>query len=100
MAAISATSTASSTPEDRARAAEVEARAVALSSKVRCLECGHQSIEESGADIAVLLRKVSRVRRRCRHGLGRGESEAYVQWSLKQKTSLHYGNLKNLQYYF
>ena len=59
MAAFSATATDSSTPEDRARAAEVEARAVALSSKVRCLECGHQSIEESGADIAVLLRKVS-----------------------------------------
>ena len=44
--------------ENRIRDAEVEARAVAISKNVRCLECGHQSIEESGANIAVHLRKV------------------------------------------
>ena len=44
--------------EDRVRAAQVEARARHISHNVRCLECGHQSIEESAADIAVRLRKV------------------------------------------
>lgn len=44
--------------EDRLQNAEIEARAVAISKNVRCLECGFQSIEESAADIAVQLRKV------------------------------------------
>jgi hypothetical protein len=44
--------------EDRVRTAQVEARARHISHNVRCLECGHQSIEESAADIAVRLRKV------------------------------------------
>lgn len=50
--------THSSSVEDRVRAAQVEARARHISHNVRCLECGHQSIEESAADIAVRLRKV------------------------------------------
>lgn len=37
----------------------VEARARNISHNVRCTECGSQSIEDSGADIAILLRKVS-----------------------------------------
>ncbi|XP_024370972.1 cytochrome c-type biogenesis CcmH-like mitochondrial protein isoform X2 [Physcomitrium patens] len=52
--------THSSSVEDRVRAAQVEARARHISHNVRCLECGHQSIEESAADIAVRLRKVIR----------------------------------------
>ena len=36
----------------------VEARARKMSHNVRCLECGHQSIEESAADIVVRLREV------------------------------------------
>lgn len=37
----------------------VEARARNISHNVRCTECGSQSIEDSQADIAILLRKVS-----------------------------------------
>eukprot|EP00271_Cylindrocystis_brebissonii_P000145 TRINITY_DN10196_c0_g1_i1.p1 TRINITY_DN10196_c0_g1~~TRINITY_DN10196_c0_g1_i1.p1 ORF type:complete len:185 (+),score=28.10 TRINITY_DN10196_c0_g1_i1:328-882(+) len=59
------------------RNAEIEARAVAISKNVRCLECGHQSIEESGAEIAVLLRKA--IRDELRHG--RSEKEIYKRLS-------------------
>lgn len=38
----------------------VEARARNISHNVRCTECGSQSIEESQADIAILLRKLIR----------------------------------------
>ncbi|KAK9066248.1 hypothetical protein SSX86_013569 [Deinandra increscens subsp. villosa] len=38
----------------------VDARARNISHNVRCLECGSQSIEESQADIAILLRKLIR----------------------------------------
>ncbi|KAL4583879.1 hypothetical protein LXL04_008464 [Taraxacum kok-saghyz] len=38
----------------------LDARARNISHNVRCLECGSQSIEESQADIAVLLRKLIR----------------------------------------
>lgn len=38
----------------------VEARARNISHNVRCTECGSQSIEDSQADIAILLRKVYR----------------------------------------
>ncbi|KAH7547264.1 cytochrome c-type biogenesis CcmH-like mitochondrial protein [Ziziphus jujuba] len=38
----------------------VEARARNISHNVRCTECGSQSIEDSGADIAILLRKLIR----------------------------------------
>ncbi|KAJ0805822.1 putative CcmH/CycL/Ccl2/NrfF family protein [Helianthus annuus] len=38
----------------------VDARARNISHNVRCLECGSQSIEESQADIVVLLRKLIR----------------------------------------
>lgn len=35
-----------------------DARARNISRNVRCTECGSQSIEESQADVAILLRKV------------------------------------------
>ncbi|XP_078176759.1 cytochrome c biogenesis protein family [Carex rostrata] len=38
----------------------VEARARNISHNVRCTECGSQSIEDSNADVAVLLRKLIR----------------------------------------
>ncbi|KAF5184245.1 Cytochrome c-type biogenesis ccmh-like mitochondrial protein [Thalictrum thalictroides] len=38
----------------------VEARARNISNKVRCTECGGQSIEDSQADIAILLRQLIR----------------------------------------
>lgn len=37
----------------------VDARARNISHNVRCTECGSQSIEDSQADIAILLRKVT-----------------------------------------
>ncbi|XP_057969257.1 uncharacterized protein LOC131158419 isoform X2 [Malania oleifera] len=42
------------------RARVVEARARNISHNVRCTECGSQSIEDSQADIAILLRKLIR----------------------------------------
>lgn len=36
----------------------VQARARNISHNVRCTECGSQSIEDSQADIAIILRKV------------------------------------------
>lgn len=45
--------------DDEVRQAQVvEARARNISHNVRCTECGSQSIEDSQADIAILLRKV------------------------------------------
>ena len=44
--------------EARIKAAEVEARFRLFTTKIRCIECGHQSIEDSNADVAVLLRRV------------------------------------------
>ncbi|MED6136693.1 hypothetical protein PIB30_058129 [Stylosanthes scabra] len=38
----------------------VESRARNISHNVRCTECGSQSIEESQADVAILLRKLIR----------------------------------------
>lgn len=38
----------------------IDARARNISHNVRCTECGSQSIEDSNADIAVLLRKLIR----------------------------------------
>ena len=37
----------------------IDARARNISHNVRCTECGSQSIEDSQADIAILLRKVN-----------------------------------------
>lgn len=44
--------------EELKKAQTVEARARNISHNVRCTECGSQSIEDSQADIAILLRKV------------------------------------------
>lgn len=47
--------------DDEVRQAQVvEARARNISHNVRCTECGSQSIEDSQADIAILLRKLIR----------------------------------------
>jgi len=47
--------------EDAVRNAQVvDARARNISHNVRCTECGSQSIEDSQADIAILLRKLIR----------------------------------------
>eukprot|EP00262_Sarcandra_glabra_P019632 TRINITY_DN7472_c0_g1_i1.p1 TRINITY_DN7472_c0_g1~~TRINITY_DN7472_c0_g1_i1.p1 ORF type:complete len:152 (-),score=23.66 TRINITY_DN7472_c0_g1_i1:55-510(-) len=42
------------------KARTVEARARNISHNVRCTECGSQSIEDSQADVAILLRKLIR----------------------------------------
>ena len=45
--------------EDAVKKAQiVDARARNISHNVRCTECGSQSIEDSQADVAILLRKV------------------------------------------
>jgi cytochrome c-type biogenesis protein CcmH len=44
--------------EELKKAQVVDARARNISHNVRCTECGSQSIEDSQADIAILLRKV------------------------------------------
>lgn len=46
--------------EDLKKSQIVEARARNISHNVRCTECGSQSIEESQADVAILLRKLIR----------------------------------------
>ncbi|XP_042493958.1 cytochrome c-type biogenesis CcmH-like mitochondrial protein [Macadamia integrifolia] len=47
--------------EDPVRKSQVvEARARNISHNVRCTECGSQSIEDSQADVAILLRKLIR----------------------------------------
>ncbi|CAI7834792.1 unnamed protein product, partial [Closterium sp. NIES-54] len=70
-AAADAAAVAAAAREQRLRAAELEARARVLSSKVRCVECGHQSIEESNADVAVFMRKM--IRDELRAGRREGE---------------------------
>ncbi|XP_072984716.1 cytochrome c-type biogenesis CcmH-like mitochondrial protein isoform X1 [Typha latifolia] len=49
-----------STEEDVKKVQIVEARARNISHNVRCTECGSQSIEDSQADVAILLRKLIR----------------------------------------
>jgi Cytochrome C biogenesis protein len=49
------------TDEEAKKAQIVESRARNISHNVRCTECGSQSIEDSNADVAVLLRKVLRL---------------------------------------
>ncbi|XVF26780.1 hypothetical protein REPUB_Repub14bG0048000 [Reevesia pubescens] len=51
----------------------VEARARNISHNVRCTECGSQSIEDSQADIAILLRKLIRDEIRS----GKSDKEVY-----------------------
>ena len=45
--------------EDLKKAQMLDARARNISHNVRCTECGSQSIEDSQADVAILLRQVS-----------------------------------------
>ncbi|KAM0933169.1 putative CcmH/CycL/Ccl2/NrfF family protein [Dioscorea sansibarensis] len=51
----------------------VEARARNISHNVRCTECGSQSIEDSQADVAILLRKLIRDEIRA----GKSDKEIY-----------------------
>lgn len=44
--------------EDLKKAQMLDARARNISHNVRCTECGSQSIEDSQADVAILLRQV------------------------------------------
>eukprot|EP00252_Welwitschia_mirabilis_P000551 TRINITY_DN10526_c0_g1_i1.p1 TRINITY_DN10526_c0_g1~~TRINITY_DN10526_c0_g1_i1.p1 ORF type:complete len:159 (+),score=30.43 TRINITY_DN10526_c0_g1_i1:119-595(+) len=53
-------STEEETTKPQLSRVEVESRARNISRNIRCTECGNQSIEESQADIAVLLRKLIR----------------------------------------
>jgi cytochrome c-type biogenesis protein CcmH len=46
------------TEEDVKQRQIIETRARNISHNVRCTECGSQSIEDSQADVAILLRKV------------------------------------------
>ncbi|KAK8641823.1 hypothetical protein V6N13_011196 [Hibiscus sabdariffa] len=55
------------------KAQVVEARARNISHNVRCTECGSQSIEDSQADIAILLRKLIRDEIRA----GKNDKEIY-----------------------
>lgn len=45
--------------DESKKARTVEARARSISQNVRCTDCGSQSIEDSQADVAILLRKVT-----------------------------------------
>lgn len=58
----------------------VDARARNISHNVRCTECGSQSIEDSQADIAILLRKVFFLTYNCSH--------YYTHWKLVLHPSL------------
>ncbi|PKA61049.1 hypothetical protein AXF42_Ash005945 [Apostasia shenzhenica] len=49
-----------SSEEELKKAQIVETRARNVSHNVRCTECGSQSIEDSQADVAILLRKLIR----------------------------------------
>ncbi|BBM98720.1 cytochrome c-type biogenesis protein CcmH [Marchantia polymorpha subsp. ruderalis] len=62
--------------EQRVRSAQIEARARNISHNVRCLECGHQAIEESQAEIAIKLRKV------IRDELSKGKSDKEIYHKL------------------
>eukprot|EP00249_Psilotum_nudum_P010158 c22372_g1_i1 orf=481-942(+) len=59
------------------RRAQIEARARNIQRYVRCTECGSQSIEDSQADIAVLLRKF------IRDELKAGKSDKEVYFKLR-----------------
>ncbi|KAK4761645.1 hypothetical protein SAY87_029529 [Trapa incisa] len=60
--------------EDEVKKAQViETRARNISHNVRCTECGSQSIEDSQADIAILLRKLIRDEVRA----GKSDKEIY-----------------------
>ncbi|KAK6264087.1 CcmH/CycL/Ccl2/NrfF family - like 1 [Theobroma cacao] len=56
----------------------VEARARNISHNVRCTECGSQSIEDSQADIAILLRKL------IRDEIGSGKSDKEIYKKLEE----------------
>jgi cytochrome c-type biogenesis protein CcmH len=72
--------------EDRVRTVQIEARARNISHNVRCLECGHQSIEESQADIAVRLRKVIRDELRA----GKTDQEIYTKLTTEYGEAILY----------
>ncbi|VVA91414.1 unnamed protein product [Arabis nemorensis] len=59
--------------EDLKKAQMLDARARNISHNVRCTECGSQSIEDSQADIAILLRQLIRDE----IGAGKTDKEIY-----------------------
>ncbi|CAA6671615.1 unnamed protein product [Spirodela intermedia] len=61
--------------EEIKKAQTVEARARNISHNVRCTECGSQSIEDSQADVAILLRKLIRDEIRA----GKSDKEVYAK---------------------
>ncbi|CAH8252397.1 unnamed protein product [Arabidopsis lyrata] len=61
------------TDEERKKAQMLDARARNISHNVRCTECGSQSIEDSQADIAILLRQLIRDE----IGAGKTDKEIY-----------------------
>ncbi|OAY80579.1 cytochrome c-type biogenesis CcmH-like mitochondrial protein [Ananas comosus] len=61
------------TEDEVKKALIVDARARNISHNVRCTECGSQSIEDSQADIAILLRKLIRDEIRA----GKSDKEIY-----------------------
>ncbi|KAL3632972.1 hypothetical protein CASFOL_025956 [Castilleja foliolosa] len=64
--------------EDEAMADRVvEARARNISHNVRCTECGSQSIEDSQADIAILLRKANKYLIRDEIRSGKNDKEIF-----------------------
>ncbi|KMZ60165.1 Cytochrome c-type biogenesis protein ccmH [Zostera marina] len=59
--------------DESKKARTVEARARSISQNVRCTDCGSQSIEDSQADVAILLRKLIREE----VGSGKTDKEIY-----------------------
>ncbi|XP_074586005.1 cytochrome c-type biogenesis CcmH-like mitochondrial protein [Curcuma longa] len=65
--------------EELKKAQIVEARAKSIFPNVRCTECGSQSIEDSQADVAILLRKL------IRDDIREGKSDKEVYKNLVEK---------------
>ncbi|KAG6535016.1 hypothetical protein ZIOFF_008933 [Zingiber officinale] len=65
--------------EELKKAQIVEARAKSIFPNVRCTECGSQSIEDSQADVAILLRKL------IRDGIREGKTDKEVYKSLAER---------------
>ncbi|CAN7134217.1 unnamed protein product [Brassica rapa subsp. narinosa] len=61
--------------EDLKKAQMLDARARNISHNVRCTECGSQSIEDSQADVAILLRQLIRDE----IGAGKTDKEIYIK---------------------
>ncbi|KAG7654376.1 CcmH/CycL/Ccl2/NrfF family [Arabidopsis suecica] len=67
------------TDEERKKAQMLDARARNISHNVRCTECGSQSIEDSQADIAILLRQL------IRNEIGAGKTDKEIYSKLEDE---------------